>query len=297
MKKFSRRLLKIDILSRLLSPGFLKTVLARSKSVFLEVPSKYIGNSWGLVLTELMVAAVIGLIALGGAVVVFTGQNDLLKDENDGTKVRAKGRQAIKILAREIRMAGYGLPPGGAMTDITVNNSIAFRTNKSADGTEAKTWATANIGVGGSIINVENGLDFKQDDKIVVYQTGVYQSQDNCTLTGDGGANTIGVTCPVDPLKAFDFGFLANLITINKFNNWVIALVGEEIHKSIDGTTTVLIDDISPTADGLQFNYFGIADAATSKIQISLNLVDPKNPDASIEFHTDVALRNLGIKG
>ena len=89
----------------------------------------------------------------------------------------------------------------------------------------------------------------------------------------------------------------ANLITINKFNEWVIQLVGDEIHKTIDGATTILIDDISPTAGGLQFNYSGIDEAVTSKIQISLNLVDPNNPDASIEFHTDVALRNLGIRG
>ena len=39
---------------------------------------------------------------------------------------------------------------------------------------------------------------------------------------------------------------------------------------NIDGATTILIDDIAPTADGLQFNFFGIADAATSKIQISI---------------------------
>ena len=296
MKKFSRKLLKIDILPRLLSPGLLKTVLARSKSVFLEVPSKYFGNSWGLVLTELMVASLVGLIALGGAVVVFTGQNDRLQDENDGTKVRAKGRQAIKILAREIRMAGYGLPPGGAMTDIEVDNSISFRTNKSPDGTEAKTWATANIGAGDSSISVENGLDFKSGDKIVVYQTGVYQSQDDCELTGDGGANSLGISCS-GGVDAFEFGFLANLITINKFNNWVIALVGEEIRKTIDGTTTILIDDISPTADGLKFSYSGIAGAVTSKIQISLSLADPRNPDAAIEFSTDVALRNLGLQG
>ena len=262
--------------------------------------AKYFSNSWGLVLTELMVASVVGLIALGGAVVVFTGQNDLLKDENDGTKVRAKGRQAIKILAREIRMAGYGLPPGGAMTDITVNNSIAFRTNRSADGTEAKTWATASILTNAGSIGVENGVDFKQGDKIVVYQTGIFLPPKECTVDNDGGATAINISCEGGGnfgSDAFEFGFNANLITINKFNEWVIQLVGDEIHKSIDGTTTILIDDISPTADGLQFNYFGIAGAATSKIQISLNLIDPKNPDASIEFNTDVSLRNLGIKG
>ncbi len=259
--------------------------------------AKYFGNSWGVVLTELMVASVVGLIALGGAVAVFTGQQDRLQNENDGTKVRAKGRHAIKILAREIRMAGYGLPPGGAMTDITVDNSISFRTNRSADGTEAKTMVTSNIVAGGSTINVDDGLNFKDGDKIVIYQTGGFDPQKNCTLDGDGSTNSISVTCPGEALKAFDFGFLANLITINKYNDWVIALVGEEIQKTIDGTTTVLIDDISPTADGLQFNYFGIDEAVTSKIQISLSLVDPKNPDASIQFNTDVALRNLGIQG
>ncbi len=73
---------------------------------------KYIKNQSGFTLVEMMIASVIALIVIGGSIYVFTTQQSLLKDQNDNTKVRAKGRLAIKILAREVRMAGFGVPPG-----------------------------------------------------------------------------------------------------------------------------------------------------------------------------------------
>jgi prepilin-type N-terminal cleavage/methylation domain-containing protein len=109
---------------------------------------KNLNNQYGFSLIELMVASIIGLVALGGAIMVFTTQNNALKDENDGTKVRAKGRLAIKILAKEIRMAGYGLPPPSVTGEEFVaddTNKITFDTSKALDGTDATTFTTAEI--------------------------------------------------------------------------------------------------------------------------------------------------------
>ncbi len=277
---------------------------------------KILNNQRGMSIVELTVAGAIGLIVLGGAVMVFTGQNDLLKDENDGTKVRAKGRQAIKILAKEIRMAGYGLPPASVtQEDFVVDkstNKIGFRTNKAADGSEARTYTTAAISVNATSIAVDNGLGFNDGDKIMIYQTGYFRAKE-CLVNGAGTATQIGiVTCSVPPdttttttfgADAFDYAVNANLILVSRFNTWEIELVGDQIEKTIDGgNTTILINDLVPGPTGLEFDYVnfnfeGAGQTSTSKIGITLNLLDPDNLDASIEFKTDVTLRNLGIKG
>lgn len=271
----------------------------------MTVIKKYSGNQRGLALVELLIAAAIGLMVLAASIYVFTFQQSLLKDENDSTKVRAKGRLAIKILAREIRMAGFGLPPGGAMTDIATPNSISFRTNKSFDGSEAITRISLTAGgidETATSLTVADGTDFLDDDKIVVYQTGWFRSRD-FRVDGNGAANAIDIkamdgTASTFGSPAFEFGLNANLITVNKFNDWTIALSGDEIRKTVDGgNTVVLIDELKPSPGGLQFDYAGIVAATTSKIGITLNLLDPDNDDAAIEFKTDVTLRNLGIKG
>lgn len=277
---------------------------------------KFLKNQCGFSIVELTVAGAIGLIALGGAVVVFTGQNDLLKDENDGTKVRAKGRQAIKILAKEVRMAGYGLPPASVTEEEFVEdisaNKIQFKTNKAADGTDPRTFATSAISDSATTIAVDNGLGFNAGDSIMIYQTGYYRSKE-CQVVGAGTATQIGITnCRVPPslttittfgAPAFNFAVNANLILVSRYNTWEIELVGDQIEKTIDGgNTIILIDDLAPAPSGLDFefngfSFVGAGEATTSKIGITLNLLDPDNLDASIEFKTDVTLRNLGIKG
>ena len=271
----------------------------------MNIFKKYLNDQRGASILELIIASGIGLIALAITISVFIQQQSLLKDENDGTKVRAKGRQAIKILAREIRMAGYGLPPGEAMTDIATANSISFRTNLTNDRREASTWidqSGTGIADTDTSLTVVDGTDFLNGDKIVVYQTGWFRSK-FFTANGNGTSTTINLADSGGSSTAFGspgytFGTKANLITVNKYDNWTIALVGDEIQKTIDGAnTTVLINELRTTSSGLQFDYVGILEATTSKIGITLNLLDPKNYDAAIEFKTDVTLRNLGIKG
>ena len=264
---------------------------------------------------ELTVAGAIGLIALGGAVMVFTGQNDLLKDENDSTKVRAKGRQAIKILAKEVRMAGYGLPPASVTGEEFVQdidaNTISFRTSKATNGTDAHTFATAAILANATDISVDNPAGFNNSDKIMVYQTGYYKAKE-CEVTGVSGSDIDITNCRVPPdttttsdfgALAFNFAVNANLIVVSRYNTWNITLAGDRIIKTIDGgNATILIDELAPAPSGLDFdysgfNFVGAGVATNSKIGITLNLLDPDNFDASIEFKTDVTLRNLGIKG
>ena len=95
----------------------------------------YINNEKGLSLTELLAGALIMLIVLAGTTNVLITHQSILQDENDNSKVRAKGRLAIKLISKEVRMAGYGLPPFKAITDPNTDplpatvSSLSFMTN------------------------------------------------------------------------------------------------------------------------------------------------------------------------
>jgi hypothetical protein len=276
---------------------------------------KILNNQSGFSIVELTVAGAIGIIALGGAIIVFTGQSDLLKDENDGTKVRAKGRQAIKILAKEIRMAGYGLPPayvtGEEFVEDAGANKITFKTSKALDGTDATTFTTAAILANATSLSVDSVSGFNSGDNIMIYQTGYFRAKE-CQVTGTSSATISISTCRVPPdtttsadfgSLAFDYAVNANLITVSRYNTWEIELIGDRIVKTIDnGNAIILINNLAPAPSGLDFdysgfNFVGAGVANNSKVGITLNLLDPENLDASIEFKTDVTLRNLGIKG
>ena len=255
-----------------------------------------LNNQHGFTLVELMVASLIALFALAGSIYIFTYQQSLLTDENDNTKVRAKGRLAIKILAREIRMAGFGLPPGGGVIDITTDNSISYRTNLD----EVRTFmdsTTSGADSGDTSITILNGSPFNGGDEIVVYNP-AYNDSDYVTVTSVS-SGTLNFSPALT--NNYKFGENAKVIYVNKYNEITIALSGNRITKQWDsGAVITLINDIE--ASGLVFEYYdNLGDVTTTladvrRIGITLNMLDPKNDDAVIEFQTDVAVRNSTAK-
>ena len=77
----------------------------------------YLNNQRGVSMVEYIMGAAVGVLILGVSIIVFTNQQSLIKDQNDSANIRAKGRLAIKTLAKEIRMAGYGLPSNQGIQD------------------------------------------------------------------------------------------------------------------------------------------------------------------------------------
>jgi type IV pilus assembly protein PilW len=83
---------------------------------------KPIHNQAGFSIVELMVASVIGLIILSGAVAVFSSNNASGAMSGSMSRVQESGRVAMDILANDLRMAGY---QGCADTDTISANVIA----------------------------------------------------------------------------------------------------------------------------------------------------------------------------
>ena len=258
---------------------------------------KKIKNQHGLGMIELLVSMVIMIIVLGGTIMIFTEQQSLIEDENDTAKVRAKGRHAIKLVAREVRMAGYGLPPGLGVTS-TPTNSVNFRFNM--DNARAFIDPSSNIANGATNLTVTNAgdaSDFSGGDNVVIYNPNG-RNYDDLPQVSTASGSVITVSPGVG--SSFNFGTFSNITTINKFNNYTIQVNGTNIERITDGgTPVILVNDIAP--NGLTFEYFDFAGATTTSttqvqsIGITLNMLDPKNPDAVMEFKTDVQIRNSNL--
>jgi len=272
----------------------------------------------GFNMVELFIAMAIGIIALAGSIKIFTTQQSLLKDENDSTKVRAKGRYAMTVMAREVRMAGFGLPKFQALDETAMGtfpspaivDSISFRTNKDANNVLARAYADpaggfiTNTSSAVSVFALESGTSFNSGDKIIIFNPSkVTSGQFHEATVGSSvssGATSISYSPALPTTKEITFSPNANLVMVNRFIPYTLALNGNQIIKTIDGVNTVLVNNVAATAsDGLKFHLLqkdGITEATAygevEIIRIVLNMIDPKNTDAAIEFTTDVQLRN-----
>ncbi len=251
----------------------------------------HLNNERGLTMSELIIGAFIGVIVLGVTVIIFTNQQKVLQDENDKTHIRAKGRHAVKQIAKEVRMAGFGLPATEGITAMGTN-SISFRSN--LDGVRTTTppcsgcAGTVAASSGDANIIVVDGSGFSGGDKVVFHDPGFDKSETN-TVSGSAAfsiALTSGLT------NDYVYGANTNLVTINKYNDITIALSGTDITKTVDGVTSTLISDVAAT-NGLEFDFYGASTTtAVRKVGITVNLEDPDNSKAVIDFKTDVILRN-----
>ena len=253
-------------------------------------PFNYLNNQRGVSMVEYIMGAAIGILILGVSIIVFTNQQSLIKDQNDSANIRAKGRLAIKLLAKEIRMAGYGLPPNQGIQDALSTTAITFRTNLDDVNT---TLTPPPSGSGGSIndpsLDVLSSANFTSGDDIVIYHPDFKTTE----LNGVSSIGTGSITLTSALATDFVFGLNAKLILVNKYNSVVIQYTGTQITKTIDGgASTILVSDVAST-NGLVFNFYGATVASqVDKIGITLNLVDTDNPDAVIEFKSDLSIRN-----
>jgi Tfp pilus assembly protein PilW len=250
---------------------------------------KYLNNQRGASMVEYIMGAAIGVMILGVSIIVFTQQQSLIKDQNDSANIRAKGRQVMKTLAKEIRMAGYGLPPGQGIQDALSPTSITFRSNLNNVNTTLPPGG-AGASEDDPNLTVLDATGFASGDNIVIYQPDFKTTELNGVSTPTSGTL---ITLSTNLGTDFEFGLNAQLITVNKYNDVVIQYTGNQITKTIDGgAPVILVNDLAST-NGLTFNFNGAATAAdVGRIGITVNLVDPKNADAVIEFKSDVDIRN-----
>lgn len=255
--------------------------------------TKYLRNDQGTGMVEILVGSAIALLVLAAVSIIFTRNQSILKDENDGANISAKGRLAIEQLAEEIRMAGFGLPPSQGLTAIAAS-SLGFQSNLDDVRTTTPPCnpCVPGVSTGGSIgdgdIDVVDESGFSGGDNIVIYDPSFGTTETKVV----NSVSTGHIDLTSNLTNSYLYGVNTNLVTVNKYNNVTIALSGTSIIKTVDGSATVLMNDVVATT-GLAFNYYGAATpAAVKRVGITLNFVDPENPDAVIEFKTDVNLRN-----
>jgi len=249
-------------------------------------------NSQGASLVEILIGAALGIIVVGAVSTMFFKEDELIRRESEETDIRAKGRHLIKFLAGEVRMAGFGLPPGMGVTDVSASDSVTFRSNLFDVRTTTPPGSEGTIAIasGSNTITVVDGSEFSNGDNIVIYDPSFRISELN-TVSGSPTSTTI----PLGTAAGSDFTYSKNskLITINKYNTVILYQDGAAIKKNIDGTITTLISD--PSISSLQFSYDSGTAADVSKIEITLEMVDPDNTsEGVIEFESDIALRNSG---
>jgi prepilin-type N-terminal cleavage/methylation domain-containing protein len=253
--------------------------------------SKSLQNERGFTLIELMIAAAIGVLALGVAISIFTTQQTVLKKENAATNLRAKGRHAIKVLTQELKEIGLGLPTTqGLVAPSPAANSPTITYRANLDNTRATTPPSAtNGGTGGvsSIAVVANGTAFSSGDKIAIYNPSYGQSELN-TVSGTPSSTSIGLLNAL--ATTYSYGAQSRLVTINKYNNVVIDLNGTTIRKTVDGGTPIpLIGDVS----ALAFDFYGVTlTRLVRKIGVTITMLDPSDPNITLDFYTDITIRN-----
>lgn len=244
----------------------------------------------GASLIEILIGSVLGIIVVGAVATMFIKEDKLISKESEDTDIRAKGRHLIKFLAEEVRMAGFGLPPGLGVTDVSASDSVTFRSNlfDVRTTTPPGSEGTNAITSGSNSITVVDGSEFSDGDNIVIYDPSFRTSELN-TVSGTPTSSTI----PLGTAAGSNFTYSKNskLVTINKYNTVILYQDGTAIKKSIDGTVSTLISD--PSISSLQFAYDSGTAADVTKIEITLEMVDPEDTSQGvIEFESDIALRN-----
>ena len=262
---------------------------------FFKRQSNHLNSDRGFTTVELLVAGVIGVILLGVTIMIFTQQEKLLRTENTATKIRAEGRQAIKTLAKEVRMAGFGLPPSMGMTGPdpvpATASTFSYQTNIKDIRTTTIPGNPGTSPLSGSTFSVVDSDGFTVGDTVVIYNPAYGQSETG-VVNGKSSGSGDTITMASTPAVTYVYAANATLITINKYNVISIYLSGTDIIKSIDGVLTTLVSDVAAST-GLEFDYYSETETSSvRKIGVTVRLVDPDDATATIEFKTDALLRN-----
>ncbi len=246
----------------------------------------------GASLIEILIGATLGVMVLGVVIFMFVKEDKVISKESDDTDIRAKGRHLIKFLAEEVRMAGFGLPPGMGVTDISAADSVTFRSNLFDVRTTTPPGSAGTIAItsGSNSIAVVDASEFSNGDNIVIYDPSFRVSELN-TVSGSPTSTSL----PIGTAAGSDFTYSKNskLVTVNKYNTVILFQDGAAIKKSIDGVVSTLISD--PSISSLEFTYDAGNAADVTKIGIALEMVDPNDTtEGVIDFESDIALRNSG---
>ena len=273
-------------------------------------------NEKGFTLIEMMIAAFIGLMVLGGSIYVFNKQNTLIRKENARTDVRALGRFAMAELATEIRRSGYGFPDGWgifvAEPDQLTFFANTFDTNGGLIGVqEAYTTGTADVAGGTAIVQVADASAFSNNNRIVVFDAsstvanpwaatvvGTDDVSSPNTITLSSNNPTLlevlnGIVVNQYQTIVYDFDSGNGLLTVSSDPGGgavVIPVIGNVTALNFtyfDATGAQIIPAVPPALDVTERSLI-------RKIIISLTLQHATESSVTLNFNTDIEIRNNG---
>ncbi len=88
-------------------------------------------NQSGFTLVELLIALVLSVVIVGAVYATFNSQQKSFNVTNQKVDMQQQGRAAMNLLMRDLRMAGYLVPPAKAIR--AVNNAITNATTPVSD--------------------------------------------------------------------------------------------------------------------------------------------------------------------
>lgn len=264
-------------------------------------PAMKFKNQSGLTLIETLIATAIGALVLAVSFKVFIAQQDSLTSSNQKTSIRSDGRLAVETLARQLRRVGFALPPSIKIISIG-SSSFEYRAASDLQTTipyDPSAVSAANIG--DTNLNVVSAEGFADLLNICIYDS-VNEVFELTSIDGVPDVDSEPNALPLaEPLKNnYKFGVNSKFIRVAQYNRFTIEQDGTNISLVIDGESSVLVSNVDP-ANGLSFEYFDDSGNPTNdalnvfKVAVTIRLIDPDNTSASIEFKTDVSLRNIAL--
>ncbi len=274
-------------------------------------------NQKGFTLIELLIAMAISTLLLGAAMYTYTKQDQVLRDENKNLKLRDYARFAITELGENLRMAGFGFPPGDSAAGRPaqgVSNADATTITFMANTENITTYAASdNDDPTSNAVQVLDVSPFSVDDNVVFFNAedpddgrfGLLTSViPGPKLIGFGSQN--GFTFePIDDGVAVMVNQYHTLTYTYNSVNQIITLTDDNgTGTGGDDTTVTVASQVS----SLTFSYFDADGAALTtlplnatdlgnvrRVQIMIIVVDDVDPTVTATLITDVNMRNMGI--
>lgn len=278
-------------------------------------------NERGFTLIEMLLAMTLGIVLLAATVYTYTKQESVLLDENSSVQLRDFARLTMDELVPNLRLAGFGLPPGDSsvprpaqgITAATAT-SVTYRANLENDSTLVA--FDSGVGANGFLMPTGGAANFAADEHMVFFNTGnpaewgeeAISSAGVTTVTvlgtdydkviWDGGnTNThafspvaSGIPVLINHFHTITYTYNSGPQTITMIDDMGTAATGDDV-------TTLIANNVS----SLTFTYFDVNGNTTAvvgnirKIGISLIVVDAVESTLTARLDTDVHLRNMGL--
>jgi prepilin-type N-terminal cleavage/methylation domain-containing protein len=278
-------------------------------------------NEKGFTLIEMLISMVIGIALLGTAIYSYTKQDSLLRDENSNVQLRNFARLAVDELVPEIRMAGFGFPPGDstlttprparaivvadATTFTYMANTDDISINSNADGiATTDNWVSCDDPAAAGFAAGDNAVFFNANDPIEWNSytvDGVFAASIDWDV-GEANGFLIETATKGIPVVVSNYHMITifydagtQLITVTDDNG---------TFAGGDDTTITVANNVSE----LTFSYFdangnplaalplSAADLGDiRRVQIFVTVVNADDNNLTATLRTNIHLRNMGI--